>query len=318
MLTFEQIHDAKRRISSYIYETPIIRLNGLDQLLGCHVYIKAENLQKTNSFKLRGALNKMLSLPLEQLQKGVVAASSGNHGKGVAYAAKLLNSKATIVLPDSAPSVKVDGILALGAEVLQCKLAERHVLTEKLSRDYGYCNIHPYDDYDIMAGQGTAGLEIVAQLPEVDTIVVPIGGGGLISGVATAVKSIAPHINVIGVEPAVVSRYSKSLEAGERLLLAEQKSLADALLTLQPGERNFPIVQQLVDEIVSVDEVMIQRGMKTLLSAGKIIAEPSSSIGIGAALQGILPIRKNEKVCFLISGGNVRFEALDKKASTQI
>lgn len=305
MLTLEQIHAAKRRISSHIYETPIIRLNGLDQLLGCHVYIKAENMQKTNSFKLRGALNKMLSIPLEQLQKGVVAASSGNHGKGVAYAAKLLNSKATIVLPDSAPTVKVDGIRALGAEVIQCKLTERHVLTEKLSRDNSFCNIHPYDDYDIMAGQGTAGLEILAQLPDVDTIVVPIGGGGLISGVATAIKSMAPHIKIIGVEPAVVSRYSKSLEIGARLLLEEQKSLADALLTLQPGERNFPIVQQLVDEVVSVDEVLIQHGMKTLLSEGKIVAEPSSSIGIGAALQGTLPIRKNEKVCFLISGGNV-------------
>ncbi|MGE7914228.1 threonine ammonia-lyase [Lysinibacillus xylanilyticus] len=305
MLTLEQIHTAKRRISSYVYETPIIRLNGLDELLGCHVYIKAENMQKTNSFKLRGALNKMLSMPLEQLQQGVVAASSGNHGKGVAYAAKLLNIKATIVLPDSAPTVKVEGIRALGAEVVQCKLAERHVITEKLSRNHGYCIIHPYDDYDIMAGQGTAGLEIFAQLPNVNTIVVPIGGGGLMSGIATAIKSIAPHIKIIGVEPAVVSRYAKSLEAGERLLLEEQKSLADALLTLQPGERNFPIVQQLVDEVVSVEEAWIHRGMKTLLSAGKIIAEPSSSIGIGAALQGALPIHKHEKVCFLISGGNV-------------
>ncbi|MFJ8457589.1 threonine/serine dehydratase [Lysinibacillus xylanilyticus] len=305
MLTLEQIQTAKRRISSYVYETPIIRLNGLDELLGCQVYIKAENMQKTNSFKLRGALNKVLSMPLEQLQQGVVAASSGNHGKGVAYAAKLLNIKATIVLPDSAPTVKVEGIRALGAEVVQCKLAERHVITEKLSRNHGYCIIHPYDDYDIMAGQGTAGLEIFAQLPDVNTIVVPIGGGGLMSGIATAIKSMAPHIKLIGVEPAVVSRYAKSLEAGERLLLEEQKSLADALLTLQPGERNFPIVQQLVDEVVSVEEALIHRGMKTLLSAGKIIAEPSSSIGIGAALQGALPIHKHEKVCFLISGGNV-------------
>ncbi|MGY3186819.1 threonine ammonia-lyase [Lysinibacillus sp. TE18511] len=305
MLTLEQIHTAKRRISSYVYETPMIRLNGLDELLGCQVYIKAENMQKTNSFKLRGALNKMLSMPLEQLQQGVVAASSGNHGKGVAYAAKLLNIKATIVLPDSAPTVKVEGIRALGAEVVQCKLAERHVITEKLSRNHGYCIIHPYDDYDIMAGQGTAGLEIFAQLPDVNTIVVPIGGGGLMSGIATAIKSMAPHIKLIGVEPAVVSRYAKSLEAGERLLLEEQKSLADALLTLQPGERNFPIVQQLVDEVVSVEEALIHRGMKTLLSEGKIIAEPSSSIGIGAALQGALPIHKHEKVCFLISGGNV-------------
>lgn len=305
MLTVEKIQAAKIKLAPYIYQTPVVRLHGLDDLLNCNVSIKAENMQKTNSFKLRGALNKLLSMPLEQLQQGVVAASSGNHGKGVAFAAKLLNIPATIVLPETAPSIKVDGIRALGANVVQCKLAERHLITEALSLEHGYAIIHPYDDYDIMAGQGTVALEILEQLPQVNAIVVPIGGGGLISGVATAIKALAPHVKIIGAEPAVVSRYSESIKSGERLLLKEQKSLADALLTLQPGERNFPIVQKLVDDIVRVDEASIESGMKTMLEAGKILAEPSSAIGIGAALQGHLPISKNDDVCFLISGGNV-------------
>ncbi|MFJ7648882.1 threonine/serine dehydratase [Lysinibacillus sp. NPDC097279] len=310
MLTVEKIQAAKIKLAPYIYQTPVVRLHGLDDLLNCNVSIKAENMQKTNSFKLRGALNKLLSMPLEQLQHGVVAASSGNHGKGVAFAAKLLNIPATIVLPETAPSIKVEGIRALGANVVQCKLAERHLITEALSLEHGYAIIHPYDDYDIMAGQGTVALEILEQLPQVNALVVPIGGGGLISGVATAIKALAPHVKIIGAEPAVVSRYSESIKSGERLLLKEQKSLADALLPLQPGERNFPIVQKLVDDIVRVDEASIENGMKTLLEAGKILAEPSSAIGIGAALQGNLPITKNDHVCFLISGGNVGLNQL--------
>ncbi len=310
MLTVEKIQAAKIKLAPYIYQTPVVRLHGLDDLLNCNVSIKAENMQKTNSFKLRGALNKLLSMPLELLQHGVVAASSGNHGKGVAFAAKLLNIPATIVLPETAPSIKVEGIRALGANVVQCKLAERHLITEALSLEHGYAIIHPYDDYDIMAGQGTVALEILEQLPQVNAIVVPIGGGGLISGVATAIKALAPHVKIIGAEPTVVSRYSESIKSGERLLLKEQKSLADALLPLQPGERNFPIVQKLVDDIVRVDEASIENGMKTLLEAGKILAEPSSAIGIGAALQGNLPITKNDHVCFLISGGNVGLNQL--------
>lgn len=272
MLTLEKIYRAQQRIAPYIYETPIIRMDGLDSYIGCQTYIKAENMQKTNSFKLRGALNKMLSLPFEQLKNGVVAASSGNHGKGVAYAAKLLNIKATIVLPDTAPNIKIEAIHALGAKVVLCKLPERHQLTEKLSQDYGYVTIHPYDDVDVMAGQGTAGLEILSQFPDVETIVLPIGGGGLISGISTAIKSQAPHINIIGVEPAIVPRYSKSLEAGQRLLLHEQQSIADALLTLQPGELNFPIVQRFVDHVIRVEETFIKQGLQTLVYNGKIIA----------------------------------------------
>ncbi|WP_188398902.1 threonine/serine dehydratase [Sporomusa sp. GT1] len=312
MVTLAAIRQAKQKLAPYIFETPLIRLAGLDELLGCQVYVKAECMQKTNSFKIRGALNKMLSLPAEQLQNGVVAASSGNHGKGVAFAAKLLGIKATIVLPDTAPQIKVDGIRALDAEIVQCKLAERHIIAKKLSDQYGYTIIHPYDDYDIITGQGTAGLEIMAQLPAVDCVVVPIGGGGLIGGIATAVKSINPQARVIGAEPAVLSRYEKSRKAGERVLVEEKASLADALLTLQPGEKNFPIFQKYVDDVVGVKEEYLAGGVKTLLLEGKILAEPSSAIGIAAALQGSLRITKEDKVCFLVSGGNVSLSQLAK------
>lgn len=312
MVTLAAIRQAKQKLAPYIFTTPLIRLAGLDELLGCQVYVKAECMQKTNSFKIRGALNKMLSLPAEQLQNGVVAASSGNHGKGVAFAAKLLGIKATIVLPDTAPQVKVDGIRTLDAEIVQCKLAERHIIAKKLSDQYGYTIIHPYDDYDIITGQGTAGLEIMEQLPDVDCVVVPIGGGGLIGGIATAVKSINPQTRVIGAEPAVLSRYEKSRKAGKRVLVEERESLADALLTLQPGEKNFPIFQKYVDDVVGVNEEYIARGAKTLLLEGKILAEPSSSIGIAAALQGNLKISNEDKVCFLVSGGNVGLSQIAK------
>lgn len=312
MVTLQAIQQAKKKLAPYIFETPVIRLQGLDELLGCQVYVKAECMQKTNSFKIRGALNKILSLPAEKLKNGVVAASSGNHGNGVAFAAKLLGIKATIVLPDTAPQIKVDGIRALDAEIVQCKLAERHTIAKKLSDQYGYTIIHPYDDYDIIAGQGTAGVEIMEQLPAVNCVVVPIGGGGLIGGIATAVKSINPQTRVIGAEPAVLSRYAASRKAGQRVLLEERNSLADALLTLQPGEKNFPIFQKYVDDVVGVKEEYLALGEKTLLLEGKILAEASSAIGIAAALQGSLKVSKEDKVCFLISGGNVGLSQIAK------
>lgn len=312
MVTLEDIKTAREKIEKYIYKTPVIRLNNMDNILGCKVYIKPECMQKTNSFKIRGALNKMLSLSENELKNGVVAASSGNHGKGVAFAAKLLGIKATIVLPDTATDVKVEGIKALGAETVMCEISQRHIIAGELSRKYGYHIIHPYDDYAIIAGQGTAGLEIMEQLPDVDYVVVPIGGGGLISGIATAVKSINSNAKVIGVEPALLSRYTESIKEGKRVLLEAKKSLADALLTLQPGEKNFPIVQKYVDCVVGVNEEFISMGEKMLLLEGKILAEPSSSIGIGAVLEKKINFKKEDKVCFLVSGGNVGINQIAK------
>ena len=310
MLNIDSILMAQKRIEPYIYKTPIIPSQNLGDILGCEVFIKPECMQRTNSFKIRGALNKMLSMPKDEIQRGVVAASSGNHGKGVAFAAKLLGVKATIVIPDTAPQIKVDGIKDLGAEVIQCKLSERHIIANELSEKYGYINIHPYNDYDIMAGQGTIGLEIVEQLKNVDTVVVPIGGGGLIAGISTAVKSKLPDVKIVGAEPYNLRRYAKSIEAGERVQLEEQKSEADALLTSIPGEKNYPIVSSLVSEFVGVKDEYLLKAMKLLLMEGKILAEPSSCIGIGAILQGELKVKRDEKICFVVSGGNTGIDKI--------
>lgn len=315
MFGMEEILAARERIVPYIYRTPVIHLENLDERLGCQVYIKPECMQRTNSFKIRGAMNKMLSLPEAELKNGVVAASSGNHGKGVAFAAKLLGVKATIVIPDNAPQIKVDGIRNLGAEVVQCRLSERHIIAGQLNEKYGYTIIHPYDDYEIIAGQGTLGLEIAEQLPDVDYVVVPIGGGGLIGGVSTAIKAMIPQAQIIGAEPYVLRRYAASVETGERVNLKEQKSVADALLTQKPGERNYPIVMENVSGFAGVRDEYMLKAMKLLLMEGKILAEPSSCIGIGAVLQGELEkwnVKKPDKVCFVISGGNVGLEQIEK------
>ena len=312
MVTLERILEAKARIAPYVYKTPILRMESLDALLGCEAFVKAECLQRTNSFKIRGALNKMLFLGAEKLASGVVAASSGNHGKGVAFAAKLMGIKATIVVPDTAPRIKVEGIQAYGAEVVICKLTERHEIARRLSDEKGFTLIPPYDDYDIMAGQGTVGLEIMEQLPEVDSMVVPIGGGGLIGGVSTAVKAMKPSVRVIGAEPARMPRYTRSIKAGMPVTIEESKCIADALLTLRPGDRNFPIVCSNVDEIVTTEDEFMAMGMKLLLLEGRILSEPSSAVGVGAALQRCLPVKPGEKVCFVISGGSVGLEQVQR------
>lgn len=317
MITLQALKAAQEKLKPYIIETPMIRMENLDPLLGCKVYLKPECMQRTNSFKIRGALNKMLSMEAQTLKNGVVAASSGNHGKGVAFVAKLLGIKATIVVPDSTPSIKVEGIEAYGAQIVKCPYEKRHEVAGALSRDHGYALIHPYDDEAIIAGQGTIGLELMAQLPEVDKVVVPIGGGGLIGGIASAVKLQSPQVQVIGVEPARMPRYTRSLEAGERILLAPAKSIADAILTLQPGEANFPIAQKYVDQVVAVAEEKIPSGSIELLRTGKILAEFSSAIVIAAALNGQLPFSPEDKVCFVISGGNVDPADIVREMSAQ-
>ena len=313
MLTLEMIHKARERIAPYIYETPLLRLRGLDEVLGCQVYVKPENMQKTNSFKLRGATNRLLTLPKEALDKGVVTASSGNHGKATAYAAKLLGAKACVVLPNTAPKVKVEGIRGYGAEVVFSEPAKRYAVCAALAEERGFTAISPFDDYELMAGQGTIGLEILDQLPDVSAVVVPIGGGGLIGGVSTAIKESKPNVRVIGVEPAKVCRYTQSFAAGHPVRLPDDSSsVADGTATLFPGERNYPIVQKNVDEIVTVDEEYILKATKLLLTQGKVLAEITSCQVMGAVLQGKLKFAPEEKVVFLLSGGNIGMDQFTK------
>ncbi len=309
-VTLENIKQARECIAPYIVRTPLLRLQNLDRYLGCEVYVKLECMQATGSFKIRGAMNKILSVPREDLARGVVAASSGNHGRAVAYGAALLGTSAVIVMPRTAPEIKKNNIRALGAEVVLCDASERFEVAEKIRSDRGSVMIPPFNDELIMAGQGTAGLEIIEQQPDVDAVVVPVSGGGLLGGVSTAVKLTAPDVKVYGAEPAAVPRYTASFAAGGPVRVEQRPSAADALVANRPGDLCFPQVHQYTDMIADVEDVWMLKAMKILLTEGKILAEPSSCIGMGAVLQGLIPVSADQKVCFLISGGSVALEQL--------
>lgn len=308
----DDIRRAQARIAPYIVRTPVLRLPGLDERLGCQVLVKAECLQTTGSFKLRGALSKVLSLPEGRLQRGVVAASSGNHGRALAWAAKQLGVPATIVIPHTAPQVKRDNIAALGAEVILCGPEERFAVAEDACARTGGTLVPPYDDADVMAGQGTIGLELAEQCPDADMVVVPLSGGGLLGGVSAAVKALMPSAAVVGAEPAALPRYSESLAAGGPVRVPFTATVADALISQMPGRACFPVVQRNVDAVVAVEDARILEAMRLLLLEGKLLAEPSSCIGMGAVLQGAVPVRPQDKVCFVVSGGNVGLEQLKK------
>ena len=311
--TVETVKEARERIRSYVTETPLLRMEALDAFLGCQVYLKLENMQKIGAFKFRGAMNKIQKLTEEELARGIVAASSGNHGKAIAYGAKMKGAKATIIMPNTAPTMKVEAIKALGAEVISCDAAERFEVAAKVCDERGSTMVPPYDDYDVMAGQGTLGLEIMEQCPELDTVIVPASGGGLIGGVSTAIKGINENVKVYGAEPSVLPRYSVSLEQGEPTMvpMPEQKSVADALVSNRPGLKCFPVVRDHVDGFAGVDDTYMLKAMKMLLMEGKLLAEPSSCIGMGAVLQGVISVKPEEKVCFVISGGNLGYEQLE-------
>ena len=311
--TVETVKEARERIRSYVTETPLLRMEALDEFLGCQVYLKLENMQKIGAFKFRGAMNKIQKLTDEELACGIVAASSGNHGKAIAYGAKMKGAKATIIMPNTAPKMKVEAIKALGAEVISCNAAERFDVAAKVCAERGSTMVPPYDDYDVMAGQGTLGLEIMEQCPDVDIVVVPASGGGLIGGVSTAVKGVNENVKVIGAEPSVLPRYSVSLEMGEPTMvpMPEQKSVADALVSNRPGLKCFPVVRDHVDGFAAVDDTYMLKAMKMLLMEGKLLAEPSSCIGMGAVMQGKITVKPEDKVCFVISGGNLGFDQLE-------
>ena len=311
--TVETVKEARERIRDYVTETPLLRMEALDAFLGCQVYLKLENMQKIGAFKFRGAMNKIQKLTEEELARGIVAASSGNHGKAIAYGAKMKGAKATIIMPNTAPKMKVEAIKALGAEVISCDAAERFEVAAKVCEERGSTMVPPYDDYDVMAGQGTLGLEIMEQCPEVDMVVVPASGGGLIGGVATAIKGVSADVKVIGAEPSGLPRYSVSLEKGEPTMvpMPEVKSVADALVSNRPGLKCFPVVRDHVDGFAAVDDTYMLKAMKMLLMEGKLLAEPSSCIGMGAVMQGKISVKPEDKVCFVISGGNLGFEQLE-------
>jgi threonine dehydratase len=313
LVTIADIRAAAERISAIAYKTPLVRAQfpglsgfGTDR----EIYLKAESLQPIGAFKIRGASNKILQLNAEQIARGVITYSSGNHAQGVAYAAREAGAKAVIVMPSNAPAIKRAATLALGAEVVDVGLAssERLAKSDELVREHGYVVIPPYDDEQIIAGQATCGLEIVEALPEVDLVLAPVSGGGLLSGVATAVKLLRPQTKVFGIEPELAGDAAESFRGGAIVTWPAEltsRTIADGLRTQSVGERNFAHIQTFVDGVITVTEAEIKAAMRAIVAATRLLPEPSGAVATAALLfhAGELPAYK--KAVAVVSGGNV-------------
>jgi len=304
--TIQDIREAQERLKPHIKHTPLLRAEKIEKAAGCQLYLKPETLQITGAFKIRGALNKTLSLPREEIAKGIIATSSGNHAQGLAYAARMLGVKAILVLPVTTPKIKIANTEALGAEVIlfDGDTAARWKRVYEIAEENGYVPVHAFEDPLVMAGQGTIGCEILEDLPDVDTVIIPMGGGGLISGIATAIKETRPSVRVVGAEPALTPKYYHSRLNKQRTSLPLQNTIADGLRISVPGQNPYPIIERYVDEIVLVEDEHIVQGMRALAKDAKLIAEPAAAIGIGALLAGVVKVRPDEKVCVVLTGGN--------------
>ncbi len=277
---------------------------------GRRLFLKLENLQPIGAFKLRGAYNKIASLSAEERARGVIAYSSGNHAQGVAYAARALRTKAVIVMPGNAPAIKREATAGMGAEIVTVGpgSAERQQRAEELALQHGYAIVPPYNDEKIIAGQGTMGLEILEELPEVETVLVPVGGGGMISGVAAAIKLSKPSVKVIGVEPALAADAQASLREGRVVNLAAEevtRTMADGLRTQSIGAINFEHLRKFVDDIVTVSEDEIREAMRRLASDPKTVAEPSGAVAVAGYLFRQRELPRGTMHAAVISGGNI-------------
>ncbi|HZU12552.1 MAG TPA: threonine/serine dehydratase [Chloroflexota bacterium] len=309
-VTLDDICRAAERIRGVAERTPLQPAWGL--VPADTLWLKCENLQRTGSFKLRGAYNAVASLSADERQRGVITYSSGNHGQAVAAAAHLLDAPAVIVMPEDAIPVKVENTRAWGAEVVFAghTSLDRQERAEQLAAAHGYSVIPPFDDPRIIAGQGTVGLEIVDQLPNVEVVVVQVGGGGLISGVATAVKALRPQVEVIGVEPAGAADAQQSLHEGRVVTLERIQTVADGLRTSRVGTLNFETIRQHVDRIVTVEEQAILDAVALLALRSHLVAEPSGAVAPAAVLSGAVQVGER-KVAAVISGGNIAPDRLE-------
>lgn len=309
---FEDIKKARENFPAYVQHTPLVRAEKLDELLGQQVYLKPECLQTTGSFKVRGATNKILSLTDEEKAKGIIASSSGNHGLGVAYSSHKLGVQATLVLPTNAPKTKVDGAKALGARVIIHGFGsiERYKKLYEIQAEEGQTLVHSYNDPVLVAGQGTVGYEIMLDLPDVDVVVVPLGAGGLMAGVSLAVKSMNPKTKVIGVEPEAIPRYTESFKAGHPVEVELKDTLADGLMVTKTGEYTYPLIKENVDEVLTISDDYIKEALKHTIFKSKLLVEPSSVVGIAAALSGKIKTAPGAKVCYVLTGGNIDPEKL--------
>ena len=311
--TIEDVRNAMRRIEPFIHRTPVMRCHALERMVGCEMHLKCENLQKVGAFKARGAMNAVLVLDPETVARGVVTHSSGNHAQALAWAAGQRDVPAHIVMPTNAPEVKRRAVEGYGGIIHQCRptLESRLETCAKVAEETGGTVIPPYDDDRVIAGQGTLALEFIAQVPDLQAIVVPVGGGGMISGVATVMKGIDPDIVVIGAEPALVDDAFRSKREGsiQPQVGDPTATIADGLRTTL-GDRTFPIIRDLVDEIVTVKEGDIRDALRMVLERAKLVIEPSAAVGVAVAMQPTFRERGFERIGVVLCGGNLDLDAL--------
>jgi threonine dehydratase len=306
-LGLDAIRAARERIADALVQTPCTESLVFGDLVPGHLHVKLENLQRTGSFKERGSLNKMLQLDARQRARGVVTASAGNHAQAVAYHAQRLGIAATVVMPENTPLIKVSNTERYHARVVLrgSIFDDAAVEAERLEREEGLVMIHPFDDVEVMAGQGTIGLEILEQVPEVDLVVVPVGGGGLISGIAVAIKSLRPQVRVIGVESAAAPSARASRDAGRVVRIEHADTIADGIATKQIGELTFGHIERWVDDLVVVSEEEIATAILLLLEREKTVAEGAGAAPAAALLNGRVPLAPDQTTVFVLSGGNI-------------
>jgi threonine dehydratase len=320
IVSLAAIRDARERIADRVHRTPmlasasaaeVLRASGGPALDDGLLYVKGDHLQKTGSFKARGMTNRMLTLDVAARRAGVITVSAGNAAQACAWAARAAGVPATVIMPEAAVRTKLDACRGYGAEVIihGSHVGEMFAEQERLSAERGLTFVHPFDDPELIAGHGSAGLEILDDLPDVDVVVVPIGGGGLISGVATAIKETSPGTRVYGVEPEGANAMRVALDAGEPVRI-EPKTVADGLAAPFAGQWTFAAAERYLDDVIVIDDATILGGLRFALERMKQVLEPAGAAGLAAVLYGKIPIRDGERVCVVASGGNVELSRI--------
>lgn len=312
-VTLKTIQEAKETLEGKIKRTPIIESPVLEQELGGEIYFKMENLQRTGSFKIRGALNKIANLTEEEKKRGVIASSAGNHAQGVALGATANGIKATIVMPETAPMAKVKATKGYGAEVVLCGQVydDAYAKACELQKESGAVFLHPFNDEYVISGQGTIGLEIMEDLNNVDIILAPIGGGGILAGIAKAVKAIKPTVKVIGVQTANVPSMKEAVKVGHPVEIQAIPTIADGIAVRRAGDKTFEIINECVDEIITVTEDEIVNAIFFLLERNKVLAEGAGATAVAALLAKKIDCT-GKKVCAVVSGGNIDINLVNR------
>ncbi len=305
-ISFDDVQSAAQILAGVVNRTPVLTSRTVNRLTGYQVYFKCENLQRIGAFKFRGAYNALSRLSPAEKAQGVITHSSGNHAQGIALAAKLLGIAATIVMPTDAPQAKLNATRSYGAEIVlyDRQVQERAEVSSRLARERNLVFVHPFDHPHIMAGQGTAALELLQDVPGLDVLVIPVGGGGLLSGCATAAKAIKPNIQIYGVETETSNDWQQSFQCNERVKISPPDTIADGMRTQQPGALTYPVVRKLVNKILLVSDAQVIETLKFLLFRMKILAEPTGAVAPAAVLQKMAG-PPGSKVGVIISGGNM-------------